>query len=74
MDFRKFLRIQKACHKNVTKISIDVNKIYPQIVQKYCNKNVTKLNTVVIDTYRESTKITVTKMLHFADFLIEARV
>ncbi len=63
-----------GCKQKLTRVRVDVFETYPKIVQKYCNKNATKLNTVVIDTYRESTKIDVTKSLHFADFLIEARV
>ena len=66
--------VKKGCKQKVTRVSTDVFGTYLKIVQKYCNKNATKLNTVVIDTYSESTKIPVNKMLHFADFLIEARI
>ncbi len=59
-----------GCKQKVTQVNTDVFETYLKIVQKSCNKNATKLNTVVIDTYSESTKIDVTKMLHFADFLI----
>ncbi len=63
-----------GCKQKLTRVRVDVFETYPKIVQKYCKQKLTQVNTVVINSYLELPGISVNKSLHFADFLIEARV